>query len=72
MALDPLDGSVWMGHPRGGLTRLKDGAWIHYTAAALGSRASSQVRDIQVDTSGARRRILVSFFSGAVGIYDGD
>lgn len=70
--------SVWAGHGgvsgKGGLTRIVGTRWIHYGAQALGSWASSKVSDIQVQKSGpdGKRRVLVGFYSGAIGIYDGD
>jgi hypothetical protein len=77
MVKDPADDSIWVGYQNGGfgLTRIKqDGTVLHYAAAALGKYASSQVWDIQVQpaTTTSKRRIVVAFRSGAVGIYDGD
>jgi hypothetical protein len=76
LAKDPTDESIWVGYLNGGgLTRLKqDGTVMHYDSAALGSRAGSAVLDIQVQpaTATTKRRIVVAFQSGAVGIYDGD
>jgi len=76
LAKDPTDESIWVGYLNGGgLTRLKqDGTVMHYDSAALGSRAGSAVLDIQVQpaTATTKRRIIVAFQSGAVGIYDGD
>jgi hypothetical protein len=57
------------------VTRIKlDGTVMLYTPAALGSQANSEVWDIQVQpaTRSSKRRILVTFRRGAVGIYDGD
>jgi len=47
---------------------------LYYGPAALGSEANSEVWDIQVQpaTRSSKRRILVAFRWGAVGIYDGD
>ena len=76
LAKDPADDSIWIGYRDGhGLTRLKpDGTVLVYGSAALGSRANSAVWDIQVQpaTATSKRRILVAFRSGAVGIYDGE
>lgn len=72
VAVDPLDGSVWVGAGNGGITRIdKDGNFVPYDAHAFGARASSEVPDIQVDRSGPARRILVAFKSGWIGVYDG-
>lgn len=78
MALDPLDNSVWAGHGgvngKGGLTRIVGATWNHYAEAALGQWSKTKVADIQVQKNGpnGKRRILVTFQSGAVGIYEGD
>ena len=78
IARDPTDDSIWVGYQSGGfgLTRIKqDGTVMHYGSAALGSMANnSAVPDIQVQpaTATTKRRIIVAFRSGAVGIYDGD
>jgi hypothetical protein len=78
IAKDPTDDSIWVGYQNGGfgLTRIKqDGTVMHYGSAALGSMANnSAVPDIQVQpaTATSKRRIVVAFRSGAVGIYDGD
>jgi hypothetical protein len=72
---DPSDESIWIGYRDGaGVTRIKqDGTVMHYGAAALGGQANSPIWDIQVQpaTATAKRRILVAFRPGAVGIYDG-
>jgi hypothetical protein len=58
------------------VTRIKqDGTVVLYKGDALGSRANSPVWDIQVQPAsgpGTRRRIIVAFRTGTVGIYDGD
>jgi hypothetical protein len=76
LAKDPTDESIWIGYRDGsGLTRIKqDGTVMHYGGAALGGQASSAVWDIQVQpaTATSKRRILVAFRRGAVGVYDGD
>jgi hypothetical protein len=75
LAKDPSDESVWIGYRNGsGVTRIKqDGTVMHYGAAALEGLAYSAVWDIQVQpaTATSKRRILVAFRSGVVGIYDG-
>lgn len=78
VARDPSDESIWIGYRDGsGLTRLKqDGTVMHYRGAALGAQAGSAIWDIQVQPAsgapGSRRRILVAFRRGAVGVYDGE
>ena len=79
VAKDPTDESIWIGYRAQGqgLTRIKqDGTVMTYGSAALGSRAGSAVWDIQVQPSngapGSRRRIIVAFRNGTVGVYDGD
>src|ERR1700730_1580783 len=77
LAKDPTDDSVWIGYRDAGygVTRIKpDGTVMLYRGAALGSQANSEVWDIQVQpaTRNSKRRILVAFRRGAVGIYDGD
>jgi hypothetical protein len=78
VAKDPTDESIWIGYRDGsGVTRIKqDGTVMLYGNAALGAQAGSEVWDIQVQPAtgapGSRRRILVAFRRGAVGIYDGE
>jgi hypothetical protein len=76
VAKDPADESIWVGFRDGaGVTRIKqDGTVLRYGGAALGAKAGSAVLDVQVQPAapGSRRRILVAFRSGAVGVYDGD
>ncbi len=84
VAADPLDNSVWVGASwGGGLSRVKDNTVAHYSTAVFGFElANSRVSDIQVDTSGAKRRLLVGFMgherndgrwvAGSIGIYVGD
>jgi hypothetical protein len=80
VAVDPLDGSVWTGARwLGALFRVKDGGVRTY-CVDFGTRlCSSRISDIQVDGSGATRRILVGFMGndehripGAIGIYTGN
>jgi hypothetical protein len=71
--VDPSDGSVWVGAATGGMTRIKGGQLIPYDARLFGgSLVSGSVPDIQVDSSGGTRRILVAFSGGAIGVYEGD
>jgi hypothetical protein len=77
VAKDPTDESIWIGYRDGsGVTRIKqDGTVMLYGNAALGAQAGSEVWDIQVQPAtrqGSKRRILVAFRRGAVGIYEGD
>jgi hypothetical protein len=60
---DPLDGSVWVGFTWGGVSRMKNGTITDYGTAVLGSSMYARVPDIQSDTFGGQRRILV----GAMG-----
>jgi hypothetical protein len=69
---DPADGSLWVGHIYGGLTRLKDGAYHHFDYRVLGEELiAGTVPDIQSAVVGGQRRLVVSFQAGAVGIYTG-
>lgn len=78
MAVDPLNNSVWAGHGgvngKGGLTRIVGATWNHYAQSALGNWSRSRVADIQVQANGpnGKRRVLVAFQNGGIGIYDGD
>jgi hypothetical protein len=83
VAADPLNDSVWAGTSwGGGLSRVKGGV-ERYGYTVFGRELSSmRVPDIQVDRSGAKRRMLVAFqgytqkdgtvVPGAIGIYSGD
>ncbi|MGC4122269.1 MAG: hypothetical protein QM765_48340 [Myxococcales bacterium] len=68
VAVDPLDGSVWVGGRTGGLTRIQAGVFTDWSVVGL---PGGEIPDIQVDRSGAQRRIVVSFKRGTVGVYDG-
>lgn len=78
MATDPLNGSMWAGHGgvlrKGGLTRVVGTSFEHHSANALGNWAKSRVYDIQAQKVGpnGKRRMIVAFWNGAVGLYDGD
>jgi len=77
LAKDPNDDSIWIGYRTAGfgVTRIKkDGTVMLYGSAALGAQANSAVWDIQVQpaTATSKRRIVVAFRRGAVGVYDGD
>lgn len=72
LEVDPSDGSLWVGHIWGGLTRLSGGQYVPYSEALFGPGVISQdVPDIQSDRLSGQRRILVAFGSGIVGIYTG-
>ncbi len=70
MAADPYDGSVWVGHLWGGITRIRRDQFVLYGGNALGGREGSAIPDIQIDQSQPFRRVIVTF-RGSVGIYDG-
>lgn len=73
LATDPADGSVWVGHLYGGITRLKNGQMLQYNYRVFGSDLiNMRVPDIQSDTFGGQRRILVAFERGAIGVYTGN
>ncbi|MDY7231866.1 hypothetical protein [Hyalangium rubrum] len=85
VAADPLDDSVWAGtYWGGGLSRVKGSTVAHYGVPVFGMDLTmSRVSDVQVDTSGDKRRILVGFMgytrtsdnrwvAGSIGIYKGD
>ncbi len=71
---DPKDGSIWVGHLWGGITRLKGGESLRYSSDVFGDLVMTHmvVPDIQSDFHGGQRRILVGFSGGAVGIYTGE
>jgi len=71
---DPDDGSLWIGLQWGGVLRLSGSAVTLYGEPIFGRELIDQdVWDIQSDRRGpgGRRRILVAFRAGAVGIYIG-
>lgn len=84
VAADPLNDSVWAGASwGGGVSRVKNNTVAHYGVSVFGVElANSRVSDIQIDMSGARRRVLVGFMgyersdkrwvTGSIGIYVGD
>lgn len=70
---DPKDGSIWVGHLWGGITRIQGNTNKHYSWDAFGKPLIDYVvRDIQSDEHNGKRRIFVAFSGGAVGIYTGD
>jgi hypothetical protein len=78
VAADPLDDSVWAGASwGGGLSRVRGSTVLHYGSGVLPSHLVwMRISDIQVDRSGAMRRILVAFQGtdsspGAIGVYTG-
>lgn len=83
VAVDPLDNSAWAGTAWGGGISRVGGGVTKYSYSLFGSQLSAmRIPDIQVDRSGARRRMLVAFEGiapktgpvtpGAIGIYEGD
>lgn len=77
VALDPSDGSVWVGNLyAGGLSRLQGSATAKYGFNLFGNLANMGIEDIQLDRSGAQRRVLVGFrangtTAGFVAVYQG-
>src|SRR5207248_4207605 len=70
---DPKDGSLWVGHIWGGVTRLSAGTAAFYDRNVFGSQAiDGQVIDIQSDRFQGTRRILFAFDNGALGVYTGN
>jgi hypothetical protein len=69
---DPLDDSLWIGS-EAGLMRYQPASGIVYQFGTdvLGHLAGGYVSNIQIDTSGPTRRMIVAFLSGAVAIYSG-
>jgi ligand-binding sensor domain-containing protein len=73
LEFDPQDGSLWVGHIWGGITRIRGGAYEHLTEPAFGpDLITSEIPDIQSDFVNGNRRMLVAFRRGAIGIYVGD
>jgi hypothetical protein len=74
---DPTDGSLWIGYSYAGLARLKDNVYSPYDFHILGGDITQgRIPDIQSDTYGGHRRLLVAFQGGggrpgAIGIYTG-
>jgi hypothetical protein len=72
LEVDPLDGSIWVGHIWGGVARLGGAHPGQFGAKALGLHAANaSVLDIQSTIQNGTRRILVAFGSGAVGVFSG-
>lgn len=70
---DPQDGSLWVGHLWGGMTRIQGGTYTHYSWTPFGKPLiDSVIPDIQSDMFNGQRRILVAFSGGAIGIYTGE
>ncbi|MCP3162971.1 ligand-binding sensor domain-containing protein [Myxococcus qinghaiensis] len=85
IGLDPSDGSIWVGASwGGGLSRLKGGSITNYGLSEFGRKyGMSRISDIQADSSGSGRRMLVSFMgyqdtttkkwvAGVIGIFEGN
>ena len=72
IAADP-DGSVWIGSEAGVARYIpSQGVVQQFGGDALGGHSGDIVGNIQIDTSGPKRRVLIGFMSGAVAIYSGD
>jgi hypothetical protein len=73
LARDPSDEGLWIGYRwGGGVSRLMpSGSIQHYEWHVLGDLANSPVRDIQIQGSGASRKVLVAFEAGVVGVFSG-
>ena len=72
------DDSIWVGASYGGLTRIKNGAFVPYSEALFGADLTrAPVWDVQLDLHDPQsRRVLVGFQgsatkAGAIGIYTG-
>ena len=69
---DPEDGSLWVGHLWGGITRISNGTYTHYSWTPFGRPIiDGVVRDIQSDRLSGQRRVLVAFSGGVVAVYTG-
>jgi hypothetical protein len=63
---------MWTGQRyTGGLVRIAGGTVTKFSYGALGTLADSPVRDIQMQGTGASRRVLIAFQNGVVGVYSG-
>ncbi|MBS2028023.1 MAG: hypothetical protein JST54_08990 [Deltaproteobacteria bacterium] len=72
LAADP-DGSIWIGSEAGVARYIpSQGVVQQFGGDALGGHWGDIVGNIQIDTSGPKRRVLIGFMSGAVAIYTGD
>ena len=69
---DPKNGSIWIGHLWGGVTRIVNGSTQWFSLNEFGrTLIDGIVSDIQSDVRNGQRRILVAFSSGAIGVYTG-
>jgi len=69
---DPANGTLWIGHQYGGITRMEGDTFHHYNFRVFGSTLiASPVWDIQNATLDGKRCILVAFRAGAAGVYCG-
>ena len=72
LEFDPQDGSLWVGHIWGGITRIQGETYTYFSEPALGGDLiSGEVPDIQSDSVNGQRRMLVAFRRGAIGVYVG-
>ncbi len=70
---DPADGSLWVGHIYGGITRFKNGNVIKYDYRVLGGDLiTAVVPDIQSDMRNGNRRLIVTFSNGVLGVFTGN
>jgi hypothetical protein len=77
LALDPADGSIWVGHAGRGITRLVGGGQQIWSFQAFGAMAGNPIPDIQADQSVSPRRMLVGFqgtaaWPASIGVYTGN
>jgi hypothetical protein len=78
VALDPADGSIWVGNRyAGGLARLQGAATTLYALNVFDELANMGIEDIQFDRSGPARKVLVGFRAGGgtagfVAVYSGN
>jgi hypothetical protein len=69
---DPRNGSLWIGHLWGGVTRIVNGSPQQISLNEVGRELiDGSVWDIQSELRNGQRRILVAFSAGAIGIYTG-
>jgi hypothetical protein len=69
---DSRDGSLWVGHQYGGLTRLSHGQFRAYDFKTFGKALiSGRIPDIQSGRVDGKACLLVAFYVGAVGVYCG-
>lgn len=79
VALDPLDGGLWVGlNWGGGVSRMRGGAWMSYGTATFGDTLGAEsVGNVQGFAGAGGRKIAVAFkpgggYAGAVAVYSGN